>query len=382
MRIGIDTLSIFPGKIGGGETYLVNLLKNIREIDKTNTYYLFVNHENHHLFPSSENFRKIYCNYCKGSKKSKPLRLFWEQFILPWQARLNHIDILFFPANILPIFFLPCKSVLILYDLNGTHLGEYKNLPRKEKKVLKFLITRSIQKAVKIMTISQNSKRDIISYLGIPEDKIVVVYGALEDAFQNLEDCNKKELKTKFGVGSNFILSVGTTHHHKNFLRLLDAYVLLKEWRSSFGWKLILVGMPGLAHMEIVKKVKELNLEKDVIIKGRVSTEELKILYCAADLFVFPSLYEGFGLPILEAMACGIPVVSSNAASLPEVGGEAAIYFNPLDINDMVEKILMVLEDINLRIRLRKKGFERLRNFSWEKAAKETLAVFEGVYKS
>lgn len=374
MRIGIDTLSILPGRIGGGETYLVNLFKGIKE-DKANEYYLFVNHQNHHVFPSSGNLYKI---LCRGTQYCKPFRLFWEQFILPLQILIYRIDILFSPANISPIFFLPCKSVLTIHDLMW--LIWKKDYARGEDVLSKFVVTRSAQRANKIIAVSERTKRDIVRILKLPVEKIVVIHEAVSDVFQYVRHSDKIELKADMSFHSDFILSVGTTHHHKNFLGLLNAYKLLKEKRSSFKYKLVIAGMPGHAHSEVLNRVKTLKLEEDVIIKGYVSTEELKALYCTAELFVFPSLYEGFGLPLLEAMASGTPIVSSDAASLPEVGGDAVIYFNPFDINDMAEKILMVLENNNLKSILIRKGYERIKNFSWEKAGQETLRIFEEVY--
>jgi len=377
MKIAINTLSIFPGQIGGGETYLVNLLRSLEKIDNINDYYLFVNKKNHYLFPSSKNFQKI---FCQGSENSRPLRISWEQFVLPRQIKDKKIDILFSPANISPVFFLPCKSVLTIQDLCWVHFGEY--LPWNERKFLKFLVTKSAKKANKIITPSESTKREIISYLGIKKEKIITIYLAPSEFFRADKESNKIRQKNLPEIGSEFILTLGTTHHHKNFSRLLEAYLLLKKQNKSFKHKLILAGMPGRAHSEIIEKVKNLKLEKDVIIKGRISDEELKPLYYGADLFVLPSLCEGFGIPVLEAMACGIPVVSSNSTSLPEVVGDAGLLFDPCDINDMIKKIRMVLEDPNFQQELKKKGFERVQNFSWEKAAKQTLETFKEVFKS
>lgn len=376
MRIGIDTLSIIPGKIGGGEVYLTNLVENLINIDTVNYYYLFVNKDNHHLFSSSTNFTKI---FCPVSKKFRPLRLFWEQFILPFQILFYKIDIFYSSSNMLPILYLPCKSVVTIHDLIWAHLEN--NKPSKEKILIEHLIYKSAQRADKIIAVSRKTKQDIISYFGIAEAKIIVIYESLNNNLTNHKGSPKREYSKKHEYGK-FILSVGTTNFQKNYLRLLEAFAILKENQHSFNYNLVIAGMPGRAHREILNKVKSLGIDKNVIIKGYVSTKELKELYSSAQLFVFPSLCEGFGIPILEAMNFGLPVVSSNAACLPEVGGDATIYFNPFDVYDMAEKIWMVLEDDNLRSELILKGIDRVNMFSWEKAASETIDVFKYVCKN
>jgi glycosyltransferase involved in cell wall biosynthesis len=182
----------------------------------------------------------------------------------------------------------------------------------------------------------------------------------------------------RFGISSRYLLYTGQWRKHKNLANLMRAYALLKK-KTDLPHELVLTGQLSSQAPEVPELIKKLNLERDVIITGFVPDEELAALYSAADLFVFPSLYEGFGIPPLEAMACGCPVVASNVSSIPEILGDAALFFDPLSVEDMAGAIHKALSSFNLRRELKAKGFERIKKFSYAKMARETLKTYQEV---
>jgi glycosyltransferase involved in cell wall biosynthesis len=369
-HIGVNTLSIIPGQIGGGQTYLQNLLSHLSRIDQRNRYTLFVNDYNCRMFPKSESFRQI---HCRVSKKNRVKRLFWEQLVLPWRAFLSRIDVLFCPANILPMTPLPCRSVLTIHDLICWHI----DMSRADSRLLKWLVGRSARKADRIIAVSEYTMTDIVSKLHVAREKIAVIYEASE-GFGRAEGGHGGSSRLVPAATQKYLLAVGTTHHHKNLVRLVEAYALLKS-RHQVDRRLIIAGMPGSGHDQLLRRIATLRLEDEVSVRGHVSQEELLELYRFSDLFVFPSLCEGFGLPLLEAMSCGTPIASSNAGSLPEIGGEAAVYFDPLNTEDMAAKMATALTDGDLRKTLVEGGRRRASTFSWEKTARETLNTIEQV---
>lgn len=367
MRIGINTLSIMPGQIGGGETYLVNLLKHLIAIGG-HMYVLYVNRYNAGLFPDALCARK---QVCPVSKRNRSARVLWEQLALPGAARRTKLDLLFSPGNMMPIFGVPCVSVVTIHDLSPMHWPQGS---RYEAGLRRFLVKRSALAADGVITDSEHSRRTIVSQLGLEPHKVFVITPAASNEFKPADAAEMPSVSAR----GHTILSVGTTHNYKNFARLLEAFTLLRS-RSRSPLLLVIAGMPGGVDAELRASIERAGLTESVQMPGRVARAELMRLYRTADLFVCPSLHEGFGLPVLEAMACGLPVVSSRAASLPEVGGEAVIYFDPLDVKEMAAKMELVLETTELRRELIERGVRRAQQFSWRRAAEETLTVFETV---
>jgi len=243
--------------------------------------------------------------------------------------------------------------------------------------VLKILVPLSARSSSQIIAVSQSSKRHIMKTLKIPEDKINVTYNGVDKIFHPHHSRREiLEMKNRMGIKGNFILSVAFSHPHKNLLRLLQAYYILRK-DKGITHQLLLAGNPGRDHLELVRTVRKLGIDQKVIFTGYLPGHQMPLVYQAADLFVFPSLYEGFGLPILESMACGTPVVSSNAASLPEVVGKAGILVDPYDIDGMAGAMYQVLSDKNLAQDLIKKGLRQSKRFSWVQTAKDTLAVYK-----
>jgi len=285
-------------------------------------------------------------------------------------------DVLFVPAHVLPLVH-PPRSVVTIHDLGYLHFPRAHRL--LDRLYLDLSTRFNARAAAHIIADSQATKRDLVERYGVEPSKISVIYpGYDEEAFQPLREREAIEaVKTRYGIAGDYILFVGTIQPRKNLVRLMEAFSLLK--RQAADLQLVIAGKKGWLYEAIFRRVEELGLEGQVVFTGYVADEDLPALFSGARLFVFPSLYEGFGLPVLEAMACGVPVVCSNASSLPEVADDAALLFDPLDVVGMAAAMERVLGDERLRAKLVERGLKRARGFSWEKCARQTLAVLESV---
>jgi len=244
-----------------------------------------------------------------------------------------------------------------------------KNLKRLEKS-----IDYSVQRSNYIITISESSKKDILEEFDIPESKILIVSPSYSIKPSNL---NIEDINCKYDINSSYILYVGNLEPRKNIPRLIEAFAELKKL-PSFNHKLVIAGGKGWMYNEIFEIIDKLNISSDIVFTGFVSDSEKTALYKYADLFVFPSLYEGFGIPILESMAMGTPVVCSDSSSMPEAGGDAAFYVDPLDVESIANGIKTVISDNDLRQSMINKGYEQIKKFSWD----ESVRKLKELYKS
>ncbi|OGK17302.1 hypothetical protein A2774_03815 [Candidatus Roizmanbacteria bacterium RIFCSPHIGHO2_01_FULL_39_12c] len=290
----------------------------------------------------------------------------WSQTFLPLdlykrKALGQKIDIFFSPAHYIPRL-TPIPTIVTIHDLSFFYYPQ--EFLKKDLFKLKNWTRRAVEKAKKIIAVSNTTKKDIVRFYDVEEEKIEVILNGYEKKIKN----QKSKIKS---IDKKYILFVGTLQPRKNLDTLIDAFTLFRQNNPEF--KLIIAGKKGWLYDYIFKKVEGLKLKKDVIFKGFVSDQELTVLYQNAFCFVLPSLYEGFGIPVLEAMSFGCPVISSFASSLPEVGGEACLYFDPKDPLELKEKLTLLAENRKLRSDLIKKGGQRIRLFSWQKCAKSTL---------
>ena len=376
MRIGINTLVAVPSEIGGSVTYLRKLIDNLAKIDKLNEYFLFVAPWNKNLFQvAQKNFHQIICNI---PRKFPAIRILYEQAILPILTWRNKIDVLHSPGSVSP-FILPCPSVLSLLDVIAFVVPGI--TPKIPLFYWNIAYRTSARLAHLVITLSHSAKKDIVKFLGIEGEKITVIYLGSEQPSTEIED-KKKVIASQEKKESEtpYILWVGKMYSHKNLNRLLYAYDKLIK-TDNIKHRLVLCGMKAWAYPSFVKTVEELGLGDKVIFEGYVPTDILRSMYAKASLFVFPSLAEGFGLPILEAMSQGAPVVTSNYGAMAEIADKAALLVDPYDVDEIAEGMHRVLTDENLRAALIKKGLRRASRFSWEKTARETLAVYESVCK-
>jgi glycosyltransferase involved in cell wall biosynthesis len=272
-----------------------------------------------------------------------------------------------------------CKSVITVHDLAFLL---YPHFLTKESARYYGHIDQAVRWTDQIISVSESTKRDTIQHLGVPEEKITVVYEAANPIFRPLDQAEAREqVRNRFGVEEPYVLFVSTIEPRKNVPSLLRAL-----WQLATCYKedvrLVLAGGRGWLFEDAFAVVDELKLDDRVHFVGRVASEDLLYLYNAAELLAHPAFYEGFGLPPLEAMACGLPVVVSNVASLPEVVGDAGLLIDPHDVDELTVSMWRVLKDSALRKEMREKGLKQAERFSWEKAARETMEIYQRAHET
>ncbi|QCT95346.1 glycosyltransferase family 4 protein [Caminibacter mediatlanticus TB-2] len=294
-----------------------------------------------------------------------------EQFEL--FKKIPKCDVFWSPHYNIPVLPIKAKKrIVTIHDVY--HLAFYDTLNLKQKLYAKFMINQAVSKSDIILTVSEFSKNEIIKYTNTRKE-IKVIYNAINFNKFKVINNNLEKLKNKYSLPNEFILFVGNVKPHKNLKRLLLAI-------KDLDINLVFVGKKDgfITGDENIKKlITKNNLKERIYFTGYVKDEDIPVIYNLAKLFVFPSLYEGFGIPPLEAQACGCPIIVSNVASLPEVCGDSALYCNPYDVNDIKEKIEVLLNNKQLREELIQKGFENIKRFSWEKSAKKIIDVIEGL---
>lgn len=301
----------------------------------------------------------------------------WTQFALPLNLFLGKKpDVFFTPSHYAPRFS-PVPSVISIMDLSFIHFPQL--FARKDLYQLNNWTAYSVKKARKIFTISQFSKNDIIKEYGVGKEDIVVTYPGIKEVESSkvrnvYKVLSMSDLNKKFGINKEYILFVGTLQPRKNIEKLIEAFAKIDK-----DILLLIVGKKGWLYEDILNAPQKYNIGSRVKFLDFVEDSDLEALYKNAICFVLPSLYEGFGLPVLEAMKNGCPVLLSNVSSLPEAGGDAALYFDPEDANEIANAIKRVIEDNSLREDLIKKGFLQVKKFSWEKTARKTLDVLQEV---
>jgi len=366
MKIGIDAREFVPGKITGIGRFLWHFLQHATASNYPHEYVLFCNQKTHIPFDLPK-LKKVII-----TEKITPI---WDQILLPLNIAREKIDVFFTPYFKAP-FFLPSNMVLIINDLIPLFFPEEHRLINRL--YFRFMCGMAARRATKIITISANSRDDIIKFFSLPSNKIEVIHLGVEKRFRS-PDIRIEETRRKYTLPQKFILYVGNLSPHKNVQGLIKSYASLPlNLREEY--KLVLSSFSSDKYFAYIEKViKEMKLTKDVLFTGFIDEKDLPAVYHMSSLFAFPSLYEGFGLPPLEAMACGCPVVSSDTSSMPEVLGDAALFFNPYHIEEMSLAIRQMLEDENLRNRFRQKGLERAKLFTFEEMTNRILDVFESV---
>jgi alpha-1,3-rhamnosyl/mannosyltransferase len=281
------------------------------------------------------------------------------------------LDLFHSPYYIKP-YLLPCPSVVTIYDLIPRLYPKY--ISPWARVIFEMAIHLAIVTSRLVISVSQSAKEDLVRLLGVPPSKVWVTPLGVDSQFCPVNEKAIFNLRQRHDLPEGYILYLGINKPHKNLGRLVEAFAEVKTEQ-----KLVLAGKEDPRYGEVHEVVKQLGLQDRVVFLGQVSEDDLPALYSGATLFVFPSLYEGFGLPLLEAMACGVPVVCSSTSSLPEIAGRAAIMVDPLDLSQWARALERVLGDSNLRASMREEGLKQAALFSWEKTAKGTLAVYRQV---
>ena len=298
-----------------------------------------------------------------------PVRILWEQAVQPWAARRSGLDLLHCPAFVGPLWG-STPFVVTVHDLSFLLFPE--GFRGGNRIYLRTLTGLSLRRARRVIAVSESTRQDLARLYGLAPQRVDVVHNGVDAAFRPLPAGEVEAFRSRKGLPERFLLFVGTLEPRKNIVRLVEAYAQLPRPRIP----LMLVGGKGWFYEEISARVEELDLADEVRFVGYIPAEELPLWYNAAEALAYPSLYEGFGLPALEAMACGTPVVTSGTSSLPEVVGEAGMLVEPTDVAALAGALQQVLEDGDLQEQMRTAGLARAASFSWQRTARETVKCY------
>jgi glycosyltransferase involved in cell wall biosynthesis len=363
MRIGIDARIAYYS-LGGIRSYVVHLLDALAALDDETDYRILRSRKDPHASRPGSNFHRIAC--------WTPCHHRFERWTLAVEISRLGLDLLHSPDFIPPAFGYG-RSVITIHDLTFLYYPRF--LTPESRRYYNEQIEWAVERADHILADSHATKTDLTSVLGVSSEKITVVHLAADPSFHPVPDAEARRAAERYALQPGFLLSVGTLEPRKNVPGLLHAYRILLDQETT-AQPLILVGGKGWLYEEIFDSVEALELSDQVRFLHGVPDADLPGLYSAASVLATPSFYEGFGLPALEAMSCGTPVVVADRASLPEVVGEAGILVDPEDPNAIAQALTRVLTEGQLRARMRELGLERASNFSWERVAQETLAVY------
>ncbi len=366
MRIGIDARLIYYRQAGIGQ-YTQSLIEGLAHEAPPDGRFVILQHrhDTHNLTPDPRFRRRSTWTPCHH-----PL----EQLTLPLEIWPLKLDLLHSPDYI-PPFRRNCRSVITVHDLAFLHFPE---LLTTDSARYYSQIDRAVREAEGIIAVSHATQRDLMNLLGVPAHRVTVVHEAANPIFRVIEDEADalRDVRARYGLPERFILFLGTIEPRKNLPTLIQAYRLLCMAEGPHGPSLVVAGARGWLFDSVFILVEQLGLSDRVLFTGGIPWADVPAFYNLAEVFVFPSLYEGFGLPPLEAMACGTPVVAANVSSIPEVVGDAGLLVDPNDAEGLAEALGRVLNDATLRQDLRRRGLARAAGFSWDRAARETLAVY------
>jgi len=368
LRIAIDARKIRDYGVG---TYLRNLLRHLSRLDSENEYVLFCRAGDLETVDElGDNFRAI-LEVAKGYSVGEQLRI-------PLDLRREKIDLFHAPHYVLPPL-TPCKSVVTIHDCIHLRFPQY--LPNRLAYAYAWSsMWMATHRANRVLTVSEASKRDILRYFHIPERKIEVIYNAIDDRLGETPTPDEIErVRERYQLNAPYVLYAGNIKPHKNLERLIEAFHTLRQDTDLAHVKLLIIGDEISKYATLRRAVHRYKLHKHVRFFGFVPDKTLAVLYRLARVFVFPSLYEGFGFPPLEAMASGAPVITSNVSSLPEVVGDAALLIDPLDSGAIAQAIRRVLLDSDLREDLRQRGLRRVKEFSWERSVRRVREIYDEV---
>jgi glycosyltransferase involved in cell wall biosynthesis len=378
MHVGINAqlLSFSQSyRNGGVSRYIRYLLTELAKQPGEHEYTVFVNGPEVVELLAAHHSQ---INYAPASwSEAQPMaRVAWEQFTLPLLVRKKHIDVLHSPVNVLPGL-LPanCAGVVTLHDLAFLRFPNV--LTRSKRLYHRTFTVRSIRHATRVLSISESTKEDAIKLIGIPAERVQTVYPCIDARFSNV--LTEEEIATfrqQKGLTNGYVLYMGTLEPRKNITTLLEAYAQLRTTYTRQE-KLVLAGGKGWLYDAIFERVRQLGLEAEVIFPGFVTDAEQVLWYSAASAFAYPSLYEGFGIPVAEALACGVPTVTSNVSSLPEAGAGIALCVNPHDAKAMAKALYTGITDAPLRQKCRTMASSIVQQFSAQTMVKQTIDVYE-----
>jgi glycosyltransferase involved in cell wall biosynthesis len=363
LNIGINALYLIPGGVGGTEIYLRALLSALAEIDPVSRYFIFTNRETGpDLVPAAPNF--IHAQQPVHAV-SRPARILWEQMVLPVLALRLRLDVMFNPGFTAPLLS-PCPQVTVFHDLQHKRHPEY--FRWFDRPFWRFFLYWAARRSKALIAVSGATAADLRRfYPRLPESKIHVVPHGVDPVFAEIRPRRRPE---------PFLLAVSTLHPHKNLDGLLRAFALFRRRHPDF--RLVVCGMHGFFTGPLHELRRTLGLEDAVEFPGWIPREQLYDLYARAWAFIYPSRFEGFGMPITEAMAAGIPMACSDVEPMASLAGDAALKFDPADVDAMAAAMLRLTEDETLRAHLAEAGSRQAAQYTWRAAAESTLAVLRG----
>jgi glycosyltransferase involved in cell wall biosynthesis len=371
MRIAINTLGM-KGKLHGVGNYIKNLVCALSRLDSHSQYFLFASSENiRHLEGLGENF------WIELAPNNRALRVAWEQTLLPLKLKQHKVDVYHGPAFAAPLL-KTCPQVVSIHDMTA-HLFP-KQHSVHTRWYLRNLVPAMLKATDRVIAVSESAKADILNFGKVKDDKVCVIPLGVEERFRQIRDEKRLSMiREKYALERDFILFVGMIEPRKNLENLVDAFLAASLPQRC---DLVLVGSLGWGYSELLQKIGASNNKGCIRMPGYVQDTDLPALYSAATAFVYPSFYEGFGLPILEAMACGAPVITSSVSSLPEVAGDAALFVDPTDTKALASALQRIFEDSSLRQDLSRRGRQRSSLFTWQQSAEKTLAVYRRVARA
>lgn len=378
MHIGINAqlLSFSQNYRNGGVSHYIRyLLTEIARQPGVHRYTVFVNGQNV-VDQLGATHPQITYVAAPWSESQPATRVAWEQLTLPSEIRKRGIEVLHSPVNVLPEW-VPqqCATVITLHDLAFLRFPAV--LTRTKRLYHRTFTVRSLQRATMLITVSDSTRRDAHELVGIPYERMHTVYPCIDERFSHVViEEEAVAFRAQKGLKEGFILYLGTLEPRKNITAIINAYARLRQ-HFNIQQKLVLAGSKGWLYDTIFERVKQLGLVENVVFPGFVAETEQALWYHAASAFIYPSLYEGFGIPVAEALACGVPVVTSNVSSLPEAGMDIALSVDPGNIEALTEALHQVLTDSPLRERFRATAETVLQKFSARRMAEQTIEVYE-----
>ena len=367
MRVGVDA-RLMHHQPAGISRYTGHLLQALACLDRDDEFIVFQHRRHRTPLIAQDNFHR--------GVLFAPVHHPLEQWLLPLELLRFPLDLLH-STDFIPPLRSSVPAVITVHDLAFLH---WPHFITKASAAYYGQIDRAVRHARHIIVPSENTKHDLIGQLGVPDNKVSVIPEAADPLFKPLPvEPTRAEVVRRYGIPFSYIFFVSTIEPRKNVTGLLNAFHYLREHYNTTNTGLVLAGSEGWLYEETLETVRRLNLEQSTFFLGRVSDEDLRKLYVGARCHIHPAHYEGFGLPPLEAMACGTPTIVSNSSSLPEVVGDAALLVNPNDPEEIAVALHRLLSDDDLHAELREKGFQRANCFSWETAARSTLEVYRKV---
>jgi glycosyltransferase involved in cell wall biosynthesis len=387
MRIGIDIRYALHTRRGIG-SYILNLLRKLIEIDREHQYFLYTDVDDlEGVIPQQDNFQIVKISLPKylpdrvetGQTKSKSFAI-WEQILLPIQAYTDRLDLLHCTGNTAPLYLHPSIELVltvhdVMFALPSTILSKPKSLYSSLfNQYCTWLLPWIVRRSQTTISVSNYSKQDIIKYTQTNPQKIQVIYPGIDPKFKRVNDLIVSEIRSKLALPDRFILAFGAPDPRKNTTTVLNTFLNFCQFNDDRS--LVIAGVNDTYKTTLLQQIGSSPFKQRIKILPFVDDADLVAIYNAADLLLYPSLYEGCGFPVLEAMACGTPVIASNLTSIPEVAGDAAILIDPMDIDGITSALVQLSTDRDLRQRLIDRGYQQAQSFSWRRTAQENLNIY------